>query len=142
MGMSQLTKAKIRKMLGAPVAEGANGDDLNNMLLDAASIGRPEDVAHWIAAGADPMARDTAGFTALMHAAFCGSLPCVGMLLPLSRLDDTDGHGNDAMALAQRRPDPAVANFIRGYASAARESLDIQRSANAAAPRPRLRRGL
>lgn len=143
MGISHLTKAKIRKNLGAAGGQTAAGDDLNNMLLDAASMGRAEEVAHWIGAGADPRARDTAGFTALMQAAFVGSIDCVGVLLPVSRLEDSDGQGNDALALAGRRSDPAVANLIRAYASALWDRHEIQRSAPASPSSPsRPRRGL
>ena len=114
-------------------------DDLDNRLLDAASLGRDADVARWIAMGADANARDTAGFTALMSAAFAGSMQCVQVLLPLSRTFERDSGGRNAVDLASKSGYQEVALAIEAFESSRRESVEIERECSPALPRRRFK---
>lgn len=126
LAIASLAKSKSERLLrSSGVGTLAQQEALDNRLLDAAAGGRLDMVAHWIGAGADPRARDTAGLTALMTAAFAGDAPCVALLLPLSETRDLDRAGNDALALAQRARDPAAAELIRRYESASAERGEI-----------------
>ena len=63
-------------------------------LLTAAKDGDADGVAAALREGANPLVRNSKGMTALMAAAECGDMDCVGVLLGVS---DTKGKDNDGM---------------------------------------------
>lgn len=117
MDIAKLTALKAARFRRAeataeiPLSQG----DLDNRMLDAASVGRTEALARWIALGANPRARDTAGFTALMSASFAGCLDCAALLLPISEVSDIDAAGRNALDLAQRAGHAKVVEAIRAF---------------------------
>lgn len=136
--MAALKAKRIRRAeLGA--GEPLSQNDLDNRLLDAASLGRWEAVSRWMSLGASANARDTAGFTALMAAAFAGSKPCVELLLPMSRLGERDFSGNSPAQLAVKGSHASVADAILSFEAARRESQELNHECSPALPKRGMR---
>lgn len=125
--ISKLAALKAKRLRRAEQGAGdpLSQDDLDNRLLDAASLGRSEAVARWVALGGSVNARDTAGLTALMAAAFAGSWPCVELLLPISRMGERDFSGNSPALLAAKGGHKGVADAIVAFEAARRESQEL-----------------
>lgn len=120
LDMGKLARMKIKRLdrLGGAM-EFDSQEALDNALLDAASFGRVETVMQCLASGANPKARDTAGLTALMCAAYEADIECLKVLLPVSDLMDEDGSGNTALSFAARSPEPSTAlALIEGFGKA------------------------
>jgi ankyrin repeat protein len=107
---SQVTALIFATLLGnAQIVEALLGvSDLNartcdgeTALMAAAQMGCAEVVAKLLAAGADPLAVDDQGFSALMRAAKMGNVDCVDLLAPLSDLDAKDRVGQNAEEIAR-----------------------------------------
>lgn len=142
--MGKLARMKIKRLdqLGGSM-EFESQEALDNALLDAATFGRVETIIQCLANGANQKARDTAGLTALMCAAYEGDIECLKILLPVSDLMDADGAGNTALSLAARSPNPYVAlALIEGFGKAQLEKKVMETSVVEPAPARRRRMGL
>lgn len=145
MDISKLAARNIGRLRRAELAapEPSSQSDLDSRLLVSAMVGRPEGVAKWIAAGADPMCRDEAGYTPLMCAALSGSVDCIDMLLPISHLGMVDKAGKDAQELAGFSPNPMAASLsIRRFARSLAEREEILDECSPPLPRQPSRMGL
>jgi ankyrin repeat protein len=138
--ISKLAALKVKRLRRAERAasDPLSQDDLDNRLLDAASLGRSEAVSRWIALGANPNARDTAGLTALMGAAFAGSMECVALLLPLGRAEARDFSNNSPAQLAAKGGHALVCEAIIAFENARRESAELHHECSPALPKRRI----
>lgn len=82
-----------------------------------------------LAAGANPLALDKHGQTAIHSAAINGHRECVALLLPVSDLKARDGGGKTAGQRAARNGQLECASLIEGFLRASSESADLDSSA-------------
>ena len=104
-----------------PVSDVNAVDDLGADALMYAARGKPKCVEALLPM-CDPLRADSTGFTALMNAAYNGSLSCVKLLLPHSKVNAKNADGHTAAQVADSRE---ISVFINKW-KASRDPLSTK----------------